>query len=124
MEREVGEAKLTCAEGNDAANRVVRRDAHGNPIARHDFDTEPPHAATELGKYLVAGVALHAVEPTAVYRDDGTLNVNQIVLTQSASFRCYASIVPHTGTMGKGLEGSSSLQPPAPSLKPPAPAHA
>src|SRR4051794_11613048 len=76
LEREVGEAKLPCAEGDDAANRVVGRDAHGNPIAWHDFDAEPPHAATELGKYLVARIALYAVEPTAVYRDDGTLNVN------------------------------------------------
>ena len=79
----MGEANLPGAEGDDAANRVVRRDAHGNPIARHDFDAEPPHAATELGQHLVTGIALHTVEPAAVHRDDGTLNINEIVLTQS-----------------------------------------
>src|SRR4051812_31101360 len=101
VERDVGEAKLTCAEGDDAADRVVRRDPHSNPVARNDFDSEPPHAATELGKHLVTGIALHAVEPTAVHRDDGTLNVNEIVLTQSISFPYYASIVPYMSGMGK-----------------------
>ena len=102
MEREDGEAKLSCAEGDDAANRVIWRDTHGDPIPRHDFDSEAPHAATELGQHFVAGIALHAVETTAVYRDDGTLDINQIVLTQSMSFRDYASIVPHTAWWGKG----------------------
>jgi hypothetical protein len=98
----VGEAKLTCAEGDDAADRVIRRDTDGNPVARNDFDSEPPHAATELGKHLVTGIALHAVEPSAVHRDDGTLNVNEIVLTQSISFPYYASIVPYMSGRGKG----------------------
>jgi len=97
----MGKPRLARAEGDDAADRVVGRDAHRNPIARHDFYAEPPHAATELGKYLVAGIALHTVEPTAVHRDDGTLNVDQIVLTQSMSFLDYASIVPHPGGTGK-----------------------
>jgi hypothetical protein len=49
----------------------------------------------------VARVALHAVEPTAVHRNDGALNINQVVLTQSKSFRSYASIVPQDGTTRK-----------------------
>jgi hypothetical protein len=95
LERDVGEAKLACAEGDDAADGVVRRDANGDPVARHDFDPEPTHAPAELREHLVARVALHAVEATAVHRNDGALNINQVVLTQSKSFRRYASIVPH-----------------------------
>jgi hypothetical protein len=72
----MGKPRLTCAEGDDAANRVVGRDAYCYPIAGHDFDAEPPHAATELGKHFVAGIALHAVQPAAVYSNDGTLNVD------------------------------------------------
>jgi len=99
----LGKPKLACAEGDDAADRVVRRDANGNPVARHDFDPKPAHAPAELREHLVARVALHAVEPTAVHRNDGALNINQVVLTQSKSFRRYASIVPQVRTTRKVL---------------------
>src|SRR6476661_5144572 len=36
------------AEGNDAADRIVRRDAYGHPIARNDLDPEAAHPAAEL----------------------------------------------------------------------------
>jgi hypothetical protein len=97
----MGKPRLTCAEGDDAANRVVGRDAHRYPIAWHDFDAEPPHAATELGQHFVAGITLHTVEAAAMHRDDGTLDVDEIVLTQSMSFLDYASIVPHQDGIGK-----------------------
>ena len=59
---------------DDGEAKTNVRGSH--PIARHHFYAEPPHAATQLGKHLVAGIALHTVEATAVHRDDGTLDVD------------------------------------------------
>jgi hypothetical protein len=81
-----GCARLTRTERDDAALGVVGRDADGYPVARDHLDAEPPHATAQLRENFVAGVDLHAVEPTAVHRDDGALNINQVVLTQSKSF--------------------------------------
>ena len=52
---------LAGAEGNDAPDRIVRRDADGHAITRDYLDAEAAHSAAELGEYFVAGVALHAV---------------------------------------------------------------
>src|SRR5581483_614517 len=86
---------LARAERDDAANRIVRRDADGHAIARHDFDAKAAHAAAELRQNLVTGVALHAIQTTAVHRDDGALHVDQIVLAQMASVSFLTNIVPH-----------------------------
>ena len=74
------------AEGDDAADGIVRRDADGYAVAWHHLDPEAAHAAAELGKHLVALIALHAVQTAAVDRHDGTLHINQIVLAQFLSF--------------------------------------
>jgi hypothetical protein len=74
------------AEGNDAADGIVWRDANRDAIPRHYLDPEAAHAAAQLREYLVALVALHAVEAAAVHRYDGTLHINQIVLAQMLSF--------------------------------------
>jgi hypothetical protein len=76
---------LACTERDDAPDRIVRGNSHGYPIAWNHLDAEAAHAAAQLGQHLVAGVALHAVEPAAVYRHDRALHVDQIVLAQIAS---------------------------------------
>ena len=90
---------LARAESDDAPDWIVRRDADGNAISRHDLDAEAAHAAAELSEHFVAGIALHAVKSAAMHRDDGALHVYQIILTQRASspfmFRVETTIVPH-----------------------------
>jgi hypothetical protein len=77
---------LASAEGDDASDRVVRRNADCHTVTRNHLDSETPHPAAQLGKDLVALVALHAVKPAAVNRYHGALHVNQIVLAQILSF--------------------------------------
>ncbi len=74
---------LSCAEGDDASNRIVWRHANGDTIPWDDFDAEAAHAAAQLRKDLVAGVALDAIQPARMDGDDGTLHVNKIVFAQS-----------------------------------------
>ena len=93
------------AEGDDAADRIVRRHADGDAISRHYLDPEAAHTAAQLREYLMALVALHAIEATAVHGDDGTLHINQIVLAQMLSF-LQSKIVPHSTPFCKGLEAA------------------
>jgi hypothetical protein len=74
--------ELPCAEGDDAADWIVRRDADRHAVARDDLDSETPHAAAQLGEYFVPRVALHAVQPAGMDRDDGSLHIYQIVFAQ------------------------------------------
>jgi len=74
------------AEGDDAANRIVRRDAYRNPIPWNHLDPEAAHASAQLREHLMALVALHAVEPATVHRHNRTLHINQIVLAQTLPF--------------------------------------
>ena len=73
---------LACAEGNDAPDRIVRRNADGHAISRDDLDAEAAHSAAELGQHFVAGVALHTVKSAAVHGHNGALHVDQVVLAQ------------------------------------------
>ena len=73
---------LACPERDDAADRIVRRNANGDAIAGNDLDAKPPHSAAELCQDLMTSVALHAIKPAAMHRDDSTLHVDQIVLAQ------------------------------------------
>jgi hypothetical protein len=75
-----------CPEGDDAADRIVRRHAYRHPIAWNDLDTEAAHTAAELCQNLVSGVALHAIQTSAVHRNDRALHVDQIILAQTARF--------------------------------------
>ena len=77
--------RLACPEGDDAPDRIVRRNTDGHAISRNDLDAEAAHAAAELGQHFVAGVALHAVKPAAVNRHDRALHVDEIVIAQTAS---------------------------------------
>jgi hypothetical protein len=76
---------LARAEGDDAADGIVGRDAYGHAISRDNFDAEAAHAAAQLGQHFVAGVALNPVEASAMDSHDRTLHVDEIVLAQTAS---------------------------------------
>ena len=52
---------LASAEGDDAPDRIVGRNANRDAIARHHLDSEAAHPAAQLGKHLVTLVALHAI---------------------------------------------------------------
>ena len=86
---------LASAEGDDAANRIVGRDANRYAIPRHYLDTKTAHAAAQLRQHLMPLVALHAVKPATMYGHNGSLNVDQIVLAQLA-FPFHSKIVPHS----------------------------
>jgi hypothetical protein len=73
---------LACAEGDDAPDRIVRRNANRNPVAWDYLDAEAAHSAAELGQHFMACVALHAVQPATVDRDHGALHINEIILAQ------------------------------------------
>jgi hypothetical protein len=76
---------LTGAERDDAANGVVGRNANRHAVARDDFDAETAHTAAELGEHFMPGVALNAIETSAVHCHDRPLHVNQIVFAQTSS---------------------------------------
>src|SRR5215470_2349972 len=67
---------LAGAEGNDPADRIVRRHADGHAVSWNHLDAKAAHAAAELRQDFVAGIALHAVKPAAVHRHDGALHVD------------------------------------------------
>ena len=73
---------LSGAEGDDAADGVVRRHADGDPVAGNDLDSKAAHPAAQLREHFVASIALHSVKPTGVDRDDRALHINQIVFAQ------------------------------------------
>ena len=73
---------LPRAEGDDAANGVIRGDTNGHPIARHDFDAKSPHPPAQLCENLVPCVALDPIEPTRMDSDDRALHIYEIVFAQ------------------------------------------
>ena len=98
---------LACAEGDDAPDRIVRRDANGHTIARDYLDAEAAHAPAELGQHLMSCVALHAVKPPAVHRDHGALHINEIILAQLLArpflkqTLCHKDVPAHNETLGQ-----------------------
>src|SRR3954471_13550587 len=74
------------AEGDDAANGIVRRNADRDPVAGNHLDPEAAHPAAELSQHFVALVALHAVKAATVDRHDRALHIYQIILAQLLSF--------------------------------------
>ncbi len=67
---------LTRAEWNDAADRIVGRNAYGHPVTRYNLDTEAPHTPAQLGEYFVPGITLDAIETSAVHCYDRSLHVD------------------------------------------------
>jgi len=92
------------AEGDDAANRIVRRDANRHAIPRHHFDSKAAHPAAELCQHFVSLVALHAIQPAAMDRHDRALHVNQIILAQLLSFP-----IKEYATSGRRMQTLCSL---------------
>jgi len=88
-------SSLASAEGDDAADRIVWGNAHGDSITRDDLDSEAAHPAAQLRQHFMPLVTLHAVKAAAMHRYHGALYVNQIVLAQKLSFQ--SKIVPHSG---------------------------
>jgi len=76
---------LASAEGNDAADGIVRRHADGHAISWNNLDPEAAHSAAELGQHFMAGVTLHTVEAATMNSHHSTLHVDEIVLAQIAS---------------------------------------
>jgi len=77
---------LAGAECDDPADRIVWRYADGYSVSGNYFDAKSAHTTAELRQDLVAGIALHTVQPAAVHRDNGALHVNQIILAQLLAF--------------------------------------
>ena len=99
MDRLCGNSKLTCAEGDDAADRIVGRNADGDPVARHDLDAEPAHAAAQLGEHFVPGVATARDTARRCARPRPCLECrSDRPCSTFSSFQ--ATIVPHQGCNG------------------------
>src|SRR5687768_10307701 len=77
---------LASAEGDDAADGIVRRDADSDAVPGHNLDAEPSHAAAQLRENFVSLVARDAIQAPAVDSHYGALHVDQIVLAQKLSF--------------------------------------
>jgi hypothetical protein len=88
---------LARAEGDDAPDGIVRRNADSHPISWNHLDAKAAHPAAELGENLVAGVALHAVETAAMNSHHSALHVNEIVLAQPASNPFLRQTLCHIG---------------------------
>ncbi len=74
--------RLTSAEGDDAADRIVGGNADGHAITGDDLDSEAAHPAAQLRQHFVAGIALHSIQPAGMNGDHGALHINQVVFTQ------------------------------------------
>ena len=79
-----GNSKLgsASAEGDDAADGIVGRDANRYAIPGNHLDPEAAHPAAQLREHFVALVTLHAIQTAAVNGHDRTLHIDQIILAQ------------------------------------------
>jgi hypothetical protein len=68
--------RLSRAEGNDAADRIVRRDANRHAVTGNDLDAETPHPAAQLGEHFMTGITLHSIQPAGMHRHYGSLHVD------------------------------------------------
>ncbi len=92
---------LARPEGDDAPHGIVRRYANGDAIARNNFNAEAAHAAAELGKDFMTGVALDPVEAAAVNGDDGALHIDEIILAQTLAFLSWCRVLTSLLQMAK-----------------------
>ena len=67
---------LACTERDDAPDRIVRGNSHGYPIAWNHLDAEAAHTPAQLGQHFMTSIALHAIQSTAMHRDDSPLHIN------------------------------------------------
>ena len=73
---EVSPEQLSGAERDDAADRIVGRDAHRHAVTGDDLDAEAPHPAAQLGEHFVTRIALHAIESAGMHRHHCSLHVD------------------------------------------------
>jgi hypothetical protein len=92
LECEVNILGLPCAEGDDAAHRIVGRDTDGDSIPGNYLDTKAAHPAAQLRQHFVPGITLHSIQPAGVDRDDGALHIYQIVFAQQIILSPIAAI--------------------------------
>ena len=110
---------LASAERDDAAHRVVGRNADGDAVTRDDLDAEAAHSAAQLGQDFVARIHLHAIQAAAVHRHDGALDINEVVLAQICCPFIPTSIA---GTRGPGTRRLGTAPAPGPPPRPVGPA--
>jgi hypothetical protein len=67
---------LPGTERDDAADGVVRRNAHRHTVARYHLYSESAHPAAQLGEHFMAGVALNTVEPAGVHGYHRALHID------------------------------------------------
>jgi len=68
--------QLSCAERDDAADRIVGRDANRYAVTGDDLDAETPHPAAQLSEHFVAGIALDAIQTSRVHRYYSSLHID------------------------------------------------
>jgi hypothetical protein len=91
---------LSASESDEPPKWIVGRYTHGHPISRNHLDVETAHAAAELREHLVASIALHAVQPTAVNGHYRAWHVDEIIFAQFLvilSILMPAAPSPHRG---------------------------
>src|SRR5688572_1165779 len=66
---------LACAECDDAADWIVGRNPDGHAVAWNNLDTKTAHTAAQLREHLMPGIALNAVETSAMYCHHRSLHV-------------------------------------------------
>jgi hypothetical protein len=87
---------LPSSKCDDAANRIVGRDAHGDAVARHHLDAESAHPSAQLGEHFMARIALDPIQPPRVDGDDRALHVDKIVFAQQLILSRYEAMsVPY-----------------------------
>ena len=74
--------ELASAEGNDAADGIVRGNPNGDSVPGDHLDAEAAHAAAQLRENFVARINLDAIKPAAVNCHDRALDINEVVLAQ------------------------------------------
>jgi hypothetical protein len=108
-------SELASAEGDDAADRIVRRDANGDSVSGDYLDAEAAHPAAQLREHFIARIDLDTVETAAVDGNHGALDINQIILAQ---IRCpfIPTRIPEgewgNGPMGQWGNESAAVQSP------------
>ena len=93
---------LSCAEGDDAPDRIVRGDAHGDAITGDDLDSEAAHPSAQLGEDLMTGITLDSIQPPGMHRYHRSLHIYQIVFAQQLILSNKQPVC-HTGKRGAML---------------------
>jgi len=87
---------LSCAEGDDAPDGIVGRDANRHAVTGDDLDSEAAHPSAQLGEYFMTRIALDSIQPPRMHCYHGSLHVYEIVFAQQLILSLeQATSVPH-----------------------------